>query len=101
MPVLVAVERVGVGQAAGKERLVDLDVTVEELSLIHIYKLSEREGEVLRFLAKGRNAQFISEQLNISAYTVKTHVYHIYQKMGVNSQQELITIVDATEVEYH
>ena len=65
------------------------------------YKLSEREGEVLRFLAKGRNAQFISEQLNISAYTVKTHVYHIYQKMGVNSQQELITIVDATEVEYH
>lgn len=65
------------------------------------YKLSEREGEVLHYLAKGRNAQFISEQLNISAYTVKTHVYHIYQKMGVNSQQELITIVDSTEVEYH
>ena len=41
------------------------------------YKLSEREGEVLHYLAKGRNAQFISEQLNISAYTVKTHVYHM------------------------
>lgn len=62
------------------------------------YGLSNRETEILSFLAKGRNAQFISEQLNISAYTAKTHVYHIYQKMGVNSQQELITIVDSTEV---
>lgn len=65
------------------------------------YGLSNRETEILSFLAKGRNAQFISEQLNISAYTAKTHVYHIYQKMGVNSQQELITIVDSTEVIFH
>ena len=65
------------------------------------YGLSNRETEILLFLAKGRNAQFISEQLNISAYTAKTHVYHIYQKMGVNSQQELITIVDSTEVVFH
>ncbi|WP_139651674.1 helix-turn-helix transcriptional regulator [Raoultibacter phocaeensis] len=62
------------------------------------YGLSNRETEILSYLAKGRNAQYISEQLNISAYTAKTHVYHIYQKMGVNSQQELITIVDSTEV---
>lgn len=64
------------------------------------YRLSGREAEVLRYLAKGRNAQFISEELYISAYTVKTHIYHIYQKMGVNSQQELITIVDAADAEF-
>ena len=64
------------------------------------YGLSNRETEILSYLAKGRNAQYISEQLNISAYTAKTHVYHIYQKMGVNSQQELITIVDSTEVAF-
>lgn len=64
------------------------------------YKLSGREAEVLRYLAKGRNAQFISEELFISAYTVKTHIYHIYQKLGVNSQQELITIVDAADAEF-
>lgn len=64
------------------------------------YKLSGREGEVLRYLAKGRNAQFISEELYISAYTVKTHIYHIYQKLGVNSQQELITIVDSADAEF-
>lgn len=64
------------------------------------YRLSGREGEVLRYLAKGRNAQFISEELCISAYTVKTHIYHIYQKLGVNSQQELITIVDSVDAEF-
>ena len=64
------------------------------------YKLSNREGEILYYLAKGRNAQFIADELNISAYTAKTHVYHIYQKMGINSQQELISIVDSTEVVY-
>ncbi|MSA60868.1 hypothetical protein GKE55_03355 [Gordonibacter pamelaeae] len=41
-----------------------------------------------------------ADELNISAYTAKTHVYHIYQKMGINSQQELISIVDSTEVVY-
>lgn len=64
------------------------------------YKLSKRESEILCYLAKGRNAQFIADELSISAYTAKTHVYHIYQKMGVNSQQELITIIDATEIMY-
>ena len=64
------------------------------------YKLSNREGEILCYLAKGRNAQFIADELSISAYTAKTHVYHIYQKMGINSQQELISIVDSTEVMY-
>ena len=58
------------------------------------YKLSNREGEILYYLAKGRNAQFIADELNISAYTAKTHVYHIYQKMGINSQQRLIDMVD-------
>ena len=58
------------------------------------YKLSNREGEILYYLAKGRNAQFIADELNISAYTAKTHVYHIYQKVGVHAQQELIDLVE-------
>ncbi|MEG1827658.1 MAG: helix-turn-helix transcriptional regulator [Gordonibacter sp.] len=64
------------------------------------HKLSNREGEILYYLAKGRNAQFIAGELCISAYTAKTHVYHIYQKMGINSQQELISIIDSTETMY-
>ncbi|WP_165253013.1 helix-turn-helix transcriptional regulator [Adlercreutzia sp. ZJ304] len=53
-------------------------------------KLSPREIEVFRLLAKGRNAEYISKKLVISGATAKSHIYHIYQKMGINSQQSLI-----------
>ena len=58
------------------------------------YGLTPKETEVLFYLAKGRNAKFISDQLFIAERTTKTHIYHIYQKMGIHSQQELINIVE-------
>lgn len=58
------------------------------------FGLSQREGEVLVLLAKGRNAQHISNALFISEHTAKTHIHHIYRKVGVNSQQSLIDVVE-------
>ena len=58
------------------------------------FELTPREGEILVFLAKGRNAKYIADQLFVAERTVKTHTYHIYQKMGIHSQQELINIVE-------
>ncbi len=58
------------------------------------YDLTAREGEILSYLAKGRNAKYIADQLFVAERTVKTHIYHIYQKMGIHSQQELMDIVD-------
>ena len=58
------------------------------------FDLTPREGEILVFLAKGRNAKYIADQLFVAERTVKTHTYHIYQKMGIHSQQELIDIVE-------
>ncbi len=52
--------------------------------------LSPREVEVFRLLARGRNAEYISRKLVISGSTAKSHIYHIYRKMGINSQQSLI-----------
>ena len=57
--------------------------------------LTAREHEVLVFLARGRNATFIQKELCISFSTAKTHIYHIYQKLGVSSQQQLIDLVDS------
>ncbi|WP_180326738.1 LuxR C-terminal-related transcriptional regulator [Raoultibacter phocaeensis] len=62
--------------------------------VIEHYDLSPREGEIFYLLAKGRNAKHIQEKLCISSSTVKTHIYRIYQKMGINSQQLLIDAVD-------
>ena len=56
--------------------------------------LTDREYEVLRLLAHGRNARFIQESLAISYSTTKTHVSHIYRKLGVHSHQELLDLVE-------
>lgn len=58
------------------------------------YDLSQREAEVFVCLAKGRNAEYIQQKLFISSNTVKTHIGHVYKKMGINSQQRLIDLVD-------
>lgn len=58
------------------------------------FALSPREKEVFLLLAKGRNAEAIARQLIISTHTVKTHTARIYRKLSINSQQELIDIVE-------
>jgi DNA-binding CsgD family transcriptional regulator len=52
--------------------------------------LSTRELEVLALLLRGRNAPRIAETLCISENTTKSHIQHIYKKMGINSRQELL-----------
>jgi len=52
-------------------------------------RLSPREEEIVRHVAKGlRNAE-IAAQLAISEETVKTHLTHIYRKLGVRDRMEL------------
>lgn len=58
------------------------------------YKLSPRQKEIFLLLARGRNVQFIRDELVLSTPTVKSHIYNIYQKMGVHSHQELIDLVE-------
>ncbi len=43
--------------------------------------LTEREVEVLRFVAKGLSNQAIADQLTIAEVTVRTHVSHILSKL--------------------
>lgn len=58
------------------------------------YGLSPREGEVLRLLAKGRDAAYIATFFVISPHTAKTHIHNVYKKLGIHSQQELIDVVE-------
>lgn len=61
------------------------------------YGLSPRETEVFCLLAKGRNAEHISQELCIARPTTKTHIQHIYQKLTINSHQELIDLIDGRQ----
>lgn len=60
------------------------------------HRLTARETEVFELLARGRTSPIIQEKLVLSHNTVKTHVRHIYAKLDVHSQQELIGIVEET-----
>ncbi len=58
------------------------------------YLLSRKETEVLFLLAKGHNSAYIQKALYISAGTANTHMRHIYRKLDVHSQQELMEMVE-------
>ena len=57
--------------------------------------LTTREGEVLIQLARGYNCRSIAEMLTISEATVKSHSLKVYRKLGVHSQQEVITLAQS------
>ncbi|MFD0277302.1 response regulator [Kitasatospora sp. NPDC127111] len=48
--------------------------------------LSARETEVLGLVADGLTNQQISQRLHLSQATVKSHLVHIYTKLGVDSR---------------
>lgn len=56
--------------------------------------LTPREAEVLVLLARGRTAAHISETLSVSLPTARTHIQHIYRKLGVGSQQALLDVIE-------
>jgi len=52
----------------------------------HLPLLTEREAEVLALVAEGLTNRQISRRLFISPATVRTHLEHIYDKLGVHSR---------------
>lgn len=49
-------------------------------------RLSERELDVLRLVASGRTNREAGDELFISETTVKTHLMHLFDKLGVNDR---------------
>src|SRR5581483_4725074 len=52
--------------------------------------LSEREREVLRLLVDGASNKGIAQRLSLSENTVKAHISHIFDKLGVQSRAEAV-----------
>ncbi|MEV6717861.1 response regulator transcription factor [Lentzea sp. NPDC051208] len=48
--------------------------------------LSQREREVLELIAQGSTNREAAKRLHISETTVKTHLLHVYAKLGVNDR---------------
>ncbi len=56
--------------------------------------LTPRESEVFVLLARGRDVGYICEELVIARNTVNVHRKSIYAKLGIHSQQELLSVVE-------
>ena len=61
--------------------------------LADAYGLSPRERDVFACMARGRTRAGIQEDLVLSGNTVKTHVAHIYAKLGVHDRQEMMALL--------
>lgn len=53
-------------------------------------RLTERESEVVTFLASGMSNRDIADAMTLSENTVKTHLKSIFQKIGVSSRAQAV-----------
>jgi LuxR family maltose regulon positive regulatory protein len=56
----------------------------------YIEPLSERESEVLHWLASGASNREIGRRLYITENTVKRHVYNIFSKLNVRNRTQAV-----------
>lgn len=71
-----------------RERLI---IRCEQLAQMHA--LTARETEVLTLIAQRKTRSEIEQELFLSQNTVKTHVRHIYAKLGIHSKSDVYELV--------
>jgi len=74
-----------------------LDVTVGQVRCLLVHQepsarvaLSPREWEIARLVAHGCTNQAIARSLEISVWTVSTHLRRTFMKLGVSSRAEMV-----------
>ena len=75
--------RLAVGKSGARQRAASMAVADDRLA-----SLSPREREVFHWLALGKANEEIATILGISPHTVKNHLDHIFQKLGVHNRFE-------------
>jgi DNA-binding CsgD family transcriptional regulator len=86
-------DRNRVGESVGAEEGPEKRTTVLE-NISEEFNLTDREKELLPYLASGFGAEYIAEEFTISPATVRTHAHNIYAKTNVASQRKLIELID-------
>lgn len=74
------------GGGAGLEQACD--------QVVREYSLTAREAEVLVFLARGRTAVYMAEELDLSPHTVRAYIKNVYKKLGVDGKEGVMSFMD-------
>jgi DNA-binding CsgD family transcriptional regulator len=54
-----------------------------------VFGLTAAEAKVVEFLIQGLGAELIATELQVSINTVRTHICHVYEKLGITCREEL------------
>lgn len=80
--------------ASGENILTDDQISKVPQGEVDGEQLTQREIEILRLLARGRDTQAIADELTISSNTVRTHLQNIFGKLGAHSKLEAVSLAN-------
>jgi DNA-binding CsgD family transcriptional regulator len=83
------------GLAPGAIAVIVREAMADELAplVMRVFGLSERERSVCGLVFRGHATRAIAERLRISENTVQDHLKSIFDKTGVRTRRELVTMV--------
>lgn len=89
----------GSGRYAGRTLVIQCSQSAGLLFLkararLPVDALSKRETDIAHLMAQGRNYRKISQVLNISPETVRSHFKNIYKKLHISNKAQLIVMLD-------
>ena len=61
------------------------------------YDLTQREQEILEFLAGDKTASEIAQHMTVSVSTVRSHINRVYKKLSIHSRDEAAQLVFSVE----
>ncbi len=87
-----AVRRVAAGESAFTGAATDVLLKRARGETDDLDELTEREREVLQHVASGLTNREVGHVLGISDRTAQAHLSHIFEKLGVASRTEAVTV---------
>ncbi|QSJ18509.1 response regulator transcription factor [Nostoc sp. UHCC 0702] len=90
--IVAAVEAIAFGLVVLHPDMIELLPMREKVLANPVQTLTPREIEVLGMLGFGLGNKAIAKRLHISEHTVKFHVSSIFQKLGVSTRTEAVTV---------
>jgi len=59
-------------------------------TLARVYRLTRREVQIVELACAGHTNAELAEELDLSLATVKTHLLHVFEKLGVSNRAALV-----------